>query len=77
MSRRLTAIDVHDLARNERGLFEVEDPVDDVARLADPAHGVKVVHALVGGRLVQGGFGHPEGYGIDPHAPRCVLDRPG
>ena len=35
----LTAVDVQDLARDERGSFEVEDPVDDVVDVADPARG--------------------------------------
>jgi hypothetical protein len=33
----LTAVDVQDLAGDECGPFEVEDPVDNVANLADPA----------------------------------------
>ena len=31
---RLAAVDVQGLARDEGGLFQVEDPVDDVADLA-------------------------------------------
>ena len=34
---RPTSVDVQDLARDERGLFQIQDPVDDVAYLARPA----------------------------------------
>jgi AcrR family transcriptional regulator len=34
-----TAVDVEDLARNERGALQIEDSVDDVADLADPTKG--------------------------------------
>ena len=41
----LTAVDVQGLAGDEGGPFEVEDPVDDVADLAQPAERVKRGHA--------------------------------
>ena len=37
----LTAVDVQDLAGDERGPLEIEDPVDDVADLAQPAERVQ------------------------------------
>jgi hypothetical protein len=43
----LTAVDVQGLAGDKAGLFEIEDPVGDVADLADPPDGVKTRQALV------------------------------
>jgi hypothetical protein len=36
VSSDLTAVDVRGLGGDERGLFEIQDPVDDVAYLASP-----------------------------------------
>ena len=53
VSGGLAAVDVEDLAGDERGPLEIEDPVDDVADLAEPAEGMKRGQALVGGGVVQ------------------------
>jgi hypothetical protein len=39
VSGSLTAVDVQNLAGDESGLLEIQDSVDDVAYLADPAEG--------------------------------------
>jgi hypothetical protein len=39
----LTAVDVQDLAGDERGPLEIEDPVGDVADVAYPAPGVGLI----------------------------------
>jgi hypothetical protein len=51
-ARRLTAVDMQGLAGDERGPFEIQDPVDDVVDLAQPAKGVKAGEPLVGRELV-------------------------
>ncbi len=71
----LPAVDVQDLAGDERGALEVEDPVDHVADLAEPAEWVKAGHALVGGGVVRRGPDDPERDRVDAHAARRVLDR--
>src|SRR4051794_311332 len=48
MSGALTAVDVQGLAGDERGTFEIEDPVDDIADLAGPTDGVQRSARLVG-----------------------------
>src|SRR5213079_2358543 len=50
VSGGLTAVDVQDLARHEGGSFEIQDPVDDVADLADPTD--RLSHSFVGRRVV-------------------------
>ncbi len=54
MSSGLTAVDVQDLAGDERRPFEIEDPVNDVFELAQPAKGMKAGEAVVGGEVVRG-----------------------
>jgi hypothetical protein len=39
----LAPVDVQNLTGDERGAFEIQDAVDDVADLADPADGFRVV----------------------------------
>ena len=41
MARALAAVDVGDLAGDERGLLQVEDRADDVVDLAHPMDGVE------------------------------------
>ena len=68
MSRGLTPVDVQGLAGDERGLFEIQDRVDDVADLANSADGVKADHVFVGGRVVLRGLDDPRGDGVDSDA---------
>jgi hypothetical protein len=44
----LTSVDVEDLAGDERGSLEIQDPVDDVVNLAQTAERVKLGEAPVG-----------------------------
>ena len=54
MSSGLAAVDVEDLSSDERGFFEIENPVDDVTDLAHAANGVKGGQGRVGRGIVQG-----------------------
>jgi len=53
---RLPTVDVQDLAGDEGGPLEIQDAVDDVADLADPAEGVECRQALVRRGVVYGGL---------------------
>ena len=68
MSRRLTAVDVYDLACDEGGLFEIEDCVGDVADLADSAE--RAGHAFVRGGTCDGVWTMPGA--TLPAAPRAT-----
>jgi hypothetical protein len=48
VSGGLTTVDMQRFAGDERGLFEVENSLDHIADLTQPAEGVKADHALVG-----------------------------
>src|SRR5260221_8431605 len=64
----LTAVDMQRLATDERGPVEIEDSVDDVADLAQPAKRLEAGHARVGRGVVHGSLDHAEGDRVDPHA---------
>ena len=64
----LPAVDMQDLARDECGPFEIQDPVDDIADLANPAEGVEGGLARVGCGFVQRSPDHSERDGVDPYA---------
>ena len=74
VSSRPTAVDVQRLAGDEGGVFEIEDPVDDVADLAEPANGLEGGHALVGRVVVHGGLDDSRSDRVDPHATCCVFN---
>ena len=73
MSGGLPAVDMQDLARDECGLFEIQDPVDDIADLANPAEGVEGGLARVGCGFVQSSPDHSERDSVDPYAALRVL----
>src|SRR6266851_7992922 len=68
-ARRLPTVDMQDLARDEWGPFEIHDPVDHIADLADAAEGVEAGHARVERGVVAWGPDHSESDGVDSHAP--------
>jgi hypothetical protein len=67
MSGGLTPVDVQNLTGDERGAFEMENAVHDVADLADAADGMKRAQAFVRCKIVQRSLHDP---GRDP------VDRP-
>src|SRR5258705_13021771 len=75
MAGALAAVDVQDLAGDERGGFEVGDGVDDVADLAHPADRVQTGKDLVGLGRVHRGADDAWGDRVDPDAAGGVLDR--
>jgi hypothetical protein len=58
------------LAGDERCLFEIEDPVDDVADLAHPAKRLKAGHAHVGCEVVHRVLMTPKAATALTHTPR-------
>ena len=63
-----TSVDVQDLAGDEHGSLEIQDPVDDVLDLAHPAERVKLGEARVGRTIVHRSLDDSGGDGIHPHA---------
>src|SRR4051795_11966124 len=75
MSGALTAVDVQGLAGDERGTFEIEDPVDDIADLAGPTDGVQRSARLVGLGAVRRRLDDAQRDGVGSDSPRRILDR--
>jgi len=73
--RSLTAVDVQDLAGDERRMFEVEDPVYDIADLADPTDGVGARRSPRRTRDRTSAFDDAQRDGIDSDSSRRILDR--
>src|SRR5207244_12640348 len=51
-SSSLAPVDVERLARDKRGPFEVQDPVDDIADFTAPDQRMKISHTSIGGGTV-------------------------
>src|SRR5580658_8857975 len=49
---RLASVDMESLPGHKGGPIEVEDAVDHIADLAEPAQGMKVGHTRIGGEVV-------------------------
>src|SRR4051794_22204621 len=75
MSGGLSAVDVQGLAGDERGTFEIDDPVDDVADLAGPTDGVQRSARLVGLGAVRRRFDDAQRDGIGSDSSSRILDR--
>jgi hypothetical protein len=68
VSGSLAAVDVQDLASDERGPFEIEDPVNDVLNVADSAEWVQFRQSLIGTGVKPGIPDDARADGIDPNA---------
>jgi uncharacterized protein GlcG (DUF336 family) len=64
MSGGLAPVDVQNLSGDERGAFEIENAVHDVADLADATDGMKRARAFVRCRIVQRGLHDPGRVGV-------------
>src|SRR6202034_1703483 len=71
----LAAVDVQDLAGDERGGLEVENAGHHVADLAEAPHGMQLREGREGFRWVQRRLDNAKRDGVCPDTPRRVLDR--
>src|SRR4051794_9497265 len=79
VSGGLTAVDVQRLPRDERGLLEIQDPLDDIGYLTHTPQGMKATQLRIRRAVVPGRLDDTERDRVDAYSAGGVLDgqRPG
>src|SRR4051794_25294062 len=74
VSGRLTAVDVQCLPRDERGLLEIKNPLDDVRDLTHTPQGMQAAQLHIGRGIMPGRLDDAERDRVHPHPARRVFD---